>query len=63
LEKLDDGYLGFRLIKIIDPPQPTAENQSSPIDIPVEGELVRHKGKIFRIAIKSKEIRELSELA
>ena len=64
MEKLDDGSLGLRLMKIIEPPQLIAEDLSYEgylIDIN-EGELVRDQGEIFRVAIDSEGIRELRDL-
>jgi hypothetical protein len=52
-------------MKIIQPPQSSTEDtgrRKHPTGIPVEGELVRRRGEIFRIAVNSEEIRELSYL-
>ena len=51
-------------MKIIEPPRLTAEHTSQHQSqfgiVPVEGELVRHQGEIFKMAIDSEGIGELS---
>lgn len=66
LEKLDNRYLGFRMVKIIEPPQIIPPNPKFKgkitVDVPVEGELIRRRGEIFRLDMDAENARVLRDL-